>query len=135
MKEMGVRLVRDDGNVFWLTGSNWRRLLWFASHYGWRWDQARIQRHDGLMNDKYEFIGCARFDEDAAQLLADAVQRGTHADPTPHYLVKDLDRNAQAIREKLPDFDPASHAEDLVQRWAEFAEFARKGGFRVDLTD
>lgn len=89
------------------------------------------------MNEKYEFIGCARVESDAAQSLADAVARGVRDDPKPDFLLKELERVTDSIRKEHPtyDYDPTAHALTIVQRCAEFVPFARKGGFRVDHTD
>ena len=134
---MRIRLVRDDGSVFWFTTSNWKRFLRFAGQHGWKWNRELIPGRlgDGQMNDKYEFIGCARVELDAAQSLADAVERGVRDEPQPAFLVKEFDRTKVAVRETLPNCDPLTHAQNVVKHWVTFVPYARAGGFRVDLTD
>ena len=87
------------------------------------------------MNNEYEFIGCARVELDAAQSLADAVERGVRDEPQPVFLVKEFERTKDAVREKLPNYDPVTHAQNVVKHWVMFVPYARVGGFRVDLTD
>ena len=83
----------------------------------------------------YETIGRARLDAESARALAEAVERGREADPGGGYLAMSFERQADAIRERHPSYDPLKHAAGLVDEWNAFAAFARKGGFRIDLCE
>jgi hypothetical protein len=135
---MSIRLVNDAGEVFWFTSGNWRRVLAFASRHGWslnpslepdNWDEALT------WNEHYEIVGGAAVAEAESRELADAIERGVTGDPAGDSVAAELAIRAEDIRRKLPEYDPARHAVDLLHEWARFQAFARRGAFRVDLTD
>jgi hypothetical protein len=134
---MGIRLISDDQRIFWFTSSNWKRILRFAGQHGWRWNRELLPDRwtDRTWDECWEIVGGARLDADAARLLADAIERGTASDPKLAFLMKELERVKDKMKERLPAYDPAEHASKLAETWVKFAAFARKGGFRVDLTD
>jgi hypothetical protein len=134
---MGIRLVSDDQSIFWFTSSNWKCILRFAGQHGWRWNRELLPDRwtDRAWDERWEIVGGARLDADAARLLADAIERGTASDPKPAFLMKELERVKDKMKERLPAYDPAEHASELAETWVKFTAFARKGGFRVDLTD
>jgi hypothetical protein len=134
---MSIRLVSDNGEIFWFTGSNWKRLLRFAGQHGWKWDRALIPERMTQLewNDKYEVIGGAELAPAGASSLADAVERGIRDDPQNTFLLQRLEKNQEAVKKKLPTYNALSHAADITRNWMEFVAFARRSGFRVDLTD
>jgi hypothetical protein len=135
---MSIRLVNDAGEVYWFTSGNWRRVLAFAAHHGWppnpslepdNWDESL------RWNDKYVIVGGASLSKAESQALAEAVDRGVRDDPVGESVVKELEAHAGAVRQKLPDYDPARYAIDLLKEWSRFRDFARGTALRVDLTD
>ncbi len=135
---MLIRLVNDVGQVYWFTSGNWRRVLAFASRHGWspvpsldpdNWDESLT------WNDKYEIVGGASLSKAESHALADAIDRGVVEDPVGASVVKELEVHADAVREKLPEYDPARHAADLLNEWMRFRDFARGTALRVDLTN
>lgn len=69
---------------------------------------------------------------EAARALANAVVRGLDDphQPSLHVIVEE--RNA-VLQRAFPGHK--FEAEHFVEEWGKFAAFARKGGFRIDLTD
>ena len=135
---MSIRLVNDAGQVYWFTSGNWRRVLSFASRHGWPPNPSlEPDNWDGSVtwNDQYAIVGGASLSKADSQALADAVDRGVREDPVGESVVKELEAHADAVREKLPDYDPARYAADLVKEWSRFREFARGTALRIDLTD
>ncbi|HQY88044.1 MAG TPA: hypothetical protein PK402_05255 [Tepidisphaeraceae bacterium] len=135
---MSIRLVNDAGDVYWFTGGNWRRVLAFASRHGWQsnpllepdnWDESLT------WNDKYEIVGGASLAKAESHALADAIDRGVREDPAGASVVEELEVHAEAVRQELPDYDPALYAADLLKEWLRFRDFARGSALRVDLTD
>jgi len=134
---MPIRIVNDAGEFYWFTGGNWGRMLRFAAHYGWppnpsleppNWDS-------GTCINQSEIVGCASLAKADSHALADAIDRGIREDPNGASVAKELEVNAEAVRKKLPTYDPTRHAADLVQEWLRFGDFARGSALRVDLTD
>ncbi len=135
---MSIRLVDDSGEVFWFTGSNWRRVLAFASRHGWQpnpllepdnWDDSLT------WNEKYEIVGGASLNKAESVALADAIDRGLREDPINASVAEEFAVDVEAMREKLPEYDPARHAADLLKDWSRFRDFARDRALRIDLTD
>jgi hypothetical protein len=135
---MSIRLVNDAGEVYWFTSGNWRRVLAFASRHRWppnpnlepdNWDESLT------WNEKYEIVGGASLSKDESHTLADAIDRGVREDPAGASVAKELEVHAEAVRQELPDYDPARHAADLLKEWLRFRDFARGTALRVDLTD
>lgn len=135
---MSIRLVNESGEVFWFTSINWGRLIAFAARYGWppnssldpdNWNESLT------FNDKYEMVGGASLTGVESKALANAIARGICDDPENTGVAEELAVHAEQVRRKLPSYDPARHARDLLQEWSRFQAFALRGGFRVDLTD
>jgi hypothetical protein len=135
---MSIRLVNDAGQFYWFTSVNWRLVLAFASRHGWppnpslepgNWDESLT------WNEKYEIVGGATLSEAESHALADAIDRGVVEDPAGASVAKELEVHAEAVRQKLPGYDPARYAADLLKEWLRFRDFARGTALRVDLTD
>jgi hypothetical protein len=135
---MSIRLVNDAGQVYWFTSGNWRAMLAFASRYGWppnrlldpqNWDEALT------WDEKWEIVGGASLNKVESAALADAIDRGHLEDPTNAIVAQEFAVHVEAMREKLPEYDPARHAADLLKDWSRFRDFARGRALRIDLTD
>jgi hypothetical protein len=135
---MSIRLVNDAGQVYWFTSGNWRRVLAFAARHGWspnlslepeNWDESLT------WDDKWEIVGGASLSKAEAHALADAIDRGLREDPVGGSVAQELEAHAEAVREKVADYDPARYSADLLREWSRFQAFARGTALRVDLTD